>query len=192
MTGPALLALALLTPPAAPPGDPSRLLARLAASDPPIEEVQRAAASRAAAPPAEAASWRSRARWAHWLPRLALWGRHDDRSQHTMGYTSTAEVDYLRLAPNDEIGIRLSWDLPEIAFSEMELRAEEAAARAARRRAEAAERATKLYFRRRELIAALILSPPEEPRARAAAELAVDEATAQLDFLTGGLFGGRR
>jgi hypothetical protein len=169
-----------------------RLLARLAAADPPVEEVQRAAALRAAAPPAEAASWRARARWASWLPRLGAWYRHDQTASRTLGLTSSSAVDYVRLAPADEVGVRLSWNLAAAAFSEEELRAAEAAARAARQRAEAAERATRLYFRRRELLASLRLAPPDEPRARAAAELEVDQVTAELDFLTGGLFGGGR
>jgi hypothetical protein len=195
MPAPFLLALALAAPPspgADPARDVPRLLARLAAADPPVEEVQRAAALRAAAPPADAASWRGRARWAAWLPRLTTWYRHGESAARTLGLTSSAAVDYVRLAPTDEVGVRATWDLQAIAFSEGELRAAEAAARAARQRAEAAERATRLYFRRRELVAALWLSPPAEPSARAAAELAVDEVTAELDFLTGGLFGGRR
>lgn len=196
MPAPLLLALALCAPPgpagADPARDVSRLLARLAAADPPVEEVQRAAALRAAAPPSDAASWRSRARWAAWLPRLTTWYRHGESSARTLGLTSSSAVDYVRLAPTDEVGLRATWDLQAVAFSEGELRAAEASARAARQRAEAAERATRLYFRRRELVAALWLSPPAEPAARAAAELAVDQVTAELDFLTGGLFGGRR
>jgi hypothetical protein len=192
-----LLLLALAAPPPAqaapePPRDVPRLLARLAAGDPPVEQVQRAAALRAAAPPAEAASWQGRSRWAAWLPRVGAWYRHDESASRTLGLTSTAAVDYVRLAPADEVGVRLTWNLAAIAFSEAELHAAEAAARAARERAEAAERATRLYFRRRELLAGLRLAPPEDARARAAAELAVDEVTAELDFLTGGLFGGRR
>jgi hypothetical protein len=183
-------------PPAAPAPAPlpdvPRLLARLAAGDPPVDEVQRAAAQRAAPSPEEAAGWKGRARWAAWLPRLSTWYRHDENSSRTLGLTSSSAVDYVRLAPADEVGVRLSWNLAEVVHSDAEVRTAEAAARAARLRAEAAERATRLYFRRRELLAALWLDPPAEPRARAAAELAVDEATAELDFLTGGLFGGRR
>jgi hypothetical protein len=196
MPAPLLLALALAAAPAPASADPARdvprLLARLAAADPPVEEVQRAAALRAAAPPAEAASWQARARWAAWLPRLTTWYRHGESASRTLGLTSSSAVDYVRLAPTDEAGVRATWDLPAIAFSEVELRTAEAAARAARQRAEAAERATRLYFRRRELLAALWLSPPADPGARAAAELAVDQVTAELDFVTGGLFGGRR
>jgi hypothetical protein len=197
----ALLAIALAAPrPQAappsraevPPPDSARVLARLAVSDPPVEDVQRAAERLASAAPGEAASWRRRAGLAHWLPNLSAWFRHDDRSQRTLGLTSTGEVDVLRLAPQDELGVRLSWDLPSLVFSEAELRAAEAADRAARRRAEAASRATRLYFKRRSLLAALALAPPSDPAALAAAELAVDEVTAELDAVTGGLFGGRR
>lgn len=186
-----LLAAILSAPPIS-AADVPRLLARLAATDPPVDEVQRAAALRAAPSPGDAASWASRARWASWLPRLTTSFRHDERSQHTLGLTSTAEVDYVRLAPGNEVRLQLSWNLSDVAFSDAEVRTAEAAARAARLRAEAAERATRLYFKRRSLLATLWLSPPEDPAARLAAELALDEVTAELDFLTGGLFARER
>jgi len=186
-----LLAALLSAPPVA-AADVPRLLARLAATDPPVDEVQRAAALRAAPSPAEATSWGSRARWASWLPRLTTSFRHDERSQHTLGLTSTAEVDYVRLAPGNEVRLQLTWDLAGVAFSDAEVRTAEAAARAARQRAEAAERATRLYFKRRSLLATLWLAPPEDAGARLSAELALDEATAELDFLTGGLFARER
>lgn len=192
-----VLAALLAAPPAAAANtvsgaDVPRLLARLAAADPPIDEVQRAAALRAAPSPGEAASWSGRARWASWLPRLTASYRHDERSQHTLGLTSTAEVDYVRLAPGDEGRIQLTWNLADIAFSDAEVRTAEAAARAARLRSEAAEKATRLYFKRRGLLAALWMAPPEDAAARTAAELALDEVTAELDFITGGLYGGQR
>lgn len=196
---PALLLAALAaSPPSAPQPPPfdardvPRLLARLAASDPPIAEVQRAAALRAAAGPDEAASWRARARWAALLPAAGVSYSHAERSTRTLGLTTSAEVDLLRLTPTDEVGVRLTWKLGDLLFSAEELRAAEAAAQAARRREQAVERATTLYFKRRELIAALWVAPPAEARERVAAELAVEGTTAELDFLTGGLFGGRR
>ncbi|HEY7723826.1 MAG TPA: hypothetical protein VH880_00730 [Anaeromyxobacteraceae bacterium] len=198
---PSLLALALLAPrlqaaPAAraevPLPDARRILARLAASEPPVEDVQRAAERLASAAPEEAASWRRRAGLAHWLPSLSAWFRHDDRSQRTLGLSASGEVDVLRLAPQNEVGVRLTWDLPALVFSDAELRAAEASDRSARRRAEAASHATRLYFRRRSLLAALALAPPSDPVALAAAELDVDLVTAELDGITGGLFGGRR
>jgi len=177
---------------AAPAPDVPRLLARLAASDPPVEEVQEAAARRAALRPEEAESLRGRAGSAAWLPRLSAEAHWDERSQHVVGVTASSEVDYLRIAPGRSIAVRLSWNLDELLFNDAELRAAEGAAQAARRRLEAAEHATKLYFQRRRLVAALLLAPPESPVERAAAEVAVDQVTAELDAVTGGLFGRRR
>lgn len=198
MIRPALLLAALAASPSAPPPpsfdvrDVPRLLARLAASDPPVAEVQRAAALRAAAGPDEAASWRARARWAALLPVAGASYSHAERSTRTLGLSTSAEVDLLRLTPTDEVGVRLTWRLGDLIFSAAELRAAEASAQAARRRERAVERATTLYFKRRELIASLWIAPPADPRERAAVELAVEGTTAELDFLTGGLFGGRR
>lgn len=191
--GPAAAPAPEPTGPLAPPQVDARLLlARLAASDPPVHEVQAAAARRAAASADEAEGWRSRVRLAPLVPKVVAWAKRDDRTQHVVGLTASAEVDYLRIAPGTEVGVRLSWSLDDLVFSEAELRAAEAAAQAARRRLEAAEKATRLYFHRRELLLGLWLSPPADPASRAAAELAIDLATAELDALTGGMFGGRR
>jgi len=184
--------LAATAPPPPDARDVPRLLVRLAASDPPVAEVQRAAARRAAPEPGETASWQARARWAALLPQLSASYSHAERSSRTLSLTSSGEVDLLRLTPTDEVGVRLSWNLTELVFAEAELRAADAAARAARRRAEAVEKVTELYFKRRELLARLWLSPPDDLRQRISAELAVEEISAELDELTGGLFGGRR
>lgn len=198
MLAPFLL-LTLAAPPQALPDpyvasapDVRLLLARLSASDPPIEEVQAAAARRAAATAEEAESWRRRARLAPWLPRLIASAKRDDRTQRVVGLTATSEVDYLRLSPGQEVGVRLEWSLDRLVFAEAELRGTEAAAQAARRRLDAAERATKLYFRRRELLVGLWLSPPADAQQRALSEIALEQVTAELDAVTGGLFGGRR
>jgi len=194
-----LLLATLAAPPAtAPPPlkvdarDVPRLLSRLAAADPPVEEVQRAAARLATGGLEESPGWPSRARWAALVPQLAASYTHAERSSRTLSLTSSAEVDLLRLTPTDEVGVRLSWNLPELVFAEGELKAADAAARAARRRAQAVERATQLYFKRRELIAELWLAPPDDARQRLSLELAAETVTAELDYLTGGLFGGRR
>ena len=47
---------------------------------------------------------------------------------------------------------------------------------------------TRTYFLRRQLMLRLLLRPPEDPLARAALELRVDEFTAVLDALTGGWY----
>ena len=60
-----------------------------------------------------------------------------------------------------------------------------------RRREEAVKRATALYYERRRLVVLLALEPPTTPLGRAEAELELERTTAELDAVTGGLYGGR-
>ena len=66
------------------------------------------------------------------------------------------------------------------------------ASRLVDRREERVRRATRLYFQRRRLVAQLALDPPRDAVARADRENQIDELTAELDAVTGGLFSGRR
>ncbi len=166
----------------------ARLLALLADGEPGVAEVQRAAAREAHADPEELEAWRRRAGRAAWLPRLSAEVRREDRTYRITGLTGSGEVDYLRAAPGTVAVVRAVWELDALVFAAGEVRAAEAAARLLRHREDLVARATRLYFERQRLRAALVLSPPEEVAERADRELALEETTAELDALTGGLF----
>jgi hypothetical protein len=204
-----LLAILLAAPPAAPslpavPASPSpdaaltarldgnRILTAVAAADPPIAEVQRAAAAHDGVDPDRLRSWVARPRSAHWLPRVSLDASRTERDTRVVGVTGTVESDYLRLNPSTQFGVRLSWDLDQLVFSRDEPATAWTASRLIDRREERVRRATKLYFQRRRLLIQLALDPPREALLRAERETQVDEITAELDELTGGLFSGRR
>lgn len=188
-----LTLLLLLTAPALAAGDPradarddaARLLARVLAGEPRVEAVQRAAGSRAAPSREEAESWRRRSRLEALVPRLSADYRHDERNYHVVGLSSGSEVDYLRSTPGDVVSVGLTWDLAGLVLGRRELEAVAASERAAGLRRAAVERATQLYFRRLELRLGLVAAPPESGRARAEAELALEQVTAELDALTG-------
>jgi len=169
-----------------------RVLLLVAAGDPPIGEVQRAAAAHDGVDPDRLRAWVARPRSAHWLPRITLDASRTERDTRVVGVTGTVESDYLRLNPSTQFGIRASWDLDQLVFSRDEPAAAWTASRLIDRREERVRRATKLYFQRRRLLVQLVLEPPREPRERADRENQVDEITAELDELTGGLFSGRR
>ncbi len=208
----ALLVLLLAAPPAAaltaaptaaptaPAPDPAaaarseshRVLALVAAADPPIAAVQQAAAEHDGVDPERLRAWVARPRSAHWLPRLSVEASRTERDTRVVGVTGTVESDYLRVNPSTQYGIRLSWDLDQLVFSRDEPAAAWTASRLIDRREERVRRATKLYFQRRRLLVQLALEPPREPRERAERENQVDEITAELDELTGGLLSGRR
>ncbi|HTN51526.1 MAG TPA: hypothetical protein VML50_03925 [Anaeromyxobacter sp.] len=194
-----LLALAALAAPAPPPASPAaseaaalRALAVIAAGEPAVADVQAAAALQADRASPDPGAWPARARLSALLPRLTAEYRHEQQSTRTTGLQSAGEVDYLRLVPSDAMVIRLSWDLGELLAAPGEVGAAVAAAARARRRAEAVSRATALHFERRRLEAALLLDPPQDPVARATAELEIERLRAELDALTGGLLSGRR
>jgi hypothetical protein len=200
-----ILALLLAAPPAAPlpvPGaadapasarsEVRRILALVAAGDPPIAEVQRAAAAHDGVDPDRLRAWVARPRSAHWLPRITLDASRTERDTRVVGVTGTVESDYLRLNPSTQFGIRASWDLDQLVFSRDEPAAAWTASRLIDRREERVRRATRLFFQRRRLLVQLALDPPREPAQRAERENQVDEVTAELDELTGGLFSGWR
>ena len=198
-----LLALLLAAPPAvpAPPAaepavaariDGHRILAVVAAGDPPVAEVQRAAADHDGVDPDRLRAWVARPRSAHWLPRVSLDASRTERDTRVVGVTGTVESDYLRVNPSTQFGIRLSWDLDQLVFSRDEPAAAWTASRLIDRREERVRRATRLYFQRRRLLVQLALDPPREALQRAERENQVDEITAELDELTGGLLSGRR
>jgi len=201
-----LLALLVAVPPAAPPPSPppggeataevrawaARALSAVGAGDPPVAAVQRAAADHDGVPPARLQAWLARPRSAHWLPRVTLDASRTERDTRVVGVTGTVESDYLRLSPTLQYGIRLSWDLDQLVFARDEPAAAWTASRLVDRREERVRRATRLYYQRRRLLLQLAAEPPVDPVRRAERETQVDEITAELDELTGGLFSGRR
>jgi hypothetical protein len=182
-------------PAAAPPIEPEvaalRALARVAAADPDVEEVQRAAADGAGADP-DRLGWSVRTRSAAWLPTLTLQASRAQRDTRVVGVTGTVESDYVRYTPSLELGVRAAWDLDRLVFARDETDAAWTAAKLRERRDERLRHATRLYYQRRRLLVQLALEPPREPLARAERENQVREITAELDALTGGLLSGRR
>lgn len=168
-----------------------KILARLAAGEPTVLEVQAAAAAQAGIDAGVLASWRSRARWAAVLPELSADYRHEERTWHVVGIQSGSEVDYLRAGPADRGSLRLSWDLREVVFARDELKVAAAELDLRKLREDVVRRATHLFFDRRRRQLELALAPPPTSAARAEQELEVAELTAELDALTGGLYARR-
>lgn len=170
---------------------PLRLLARLAAGDPPIARVQAAAAAAVEEAVPDPAALAARRRLAALLPRVSAELKADQRSYRVVGLQGTSEVDYLRSSPGTSVSVQATWELPDLVVGRGEPASASAALTRLRRREEAVRRATLLYYERRRLLVLLALDPPTTPLARAEAELELDRRTAELDAVTGGLFGGR-
>ncbi len=187
----ALAAVVAASPPAGrgPEAEALRALGITSAGEPGIAEVQEAAARLVERDGPSIEGFPGRSRLAALLPRLTAEYRHDERSYRVVGLQGSGEVDYLRLAPGNTFLVRATWDLGTLVAAKGELAAFSAAAARARRREAAVRRATTAFFDRRRALLALLVDPPATALARAEAELAVDRLTAELDALTGGLFG---
>lgn len=196
---PALAVMLLAAVAAVPPSPPGSAgaeaaiaLARVTEGEPGIAEVQRAAADGAGADEGQLRSWTARPRTSAWLPRLSVEGSRSERDTRVIGVTGTVESDYLRLSPTTQVGVRLTWELDRLLFAREEVGAAWTASRILDRREERVRRATKAFFLRRRLLLQLALDPPRDPLARAERENQVDEVTAELDGLTGGLLSRRK
>jgi hypothetical protein len=180
---------ALAADPAGRHVDAQRALAAVAAGEPSIAAVQEAAAREADLSARGADAFARRARLAALLPRITIEYRRDEQSARVVGLQGAGEVDYLRLAPGNTVGVRATWDLGALVAPAGELAAARDAVARARRIEAAVRRATALYYERRAALVGLILEPPEGARARAEVELEIDRLGAELDALTGGLHG---
>jgi hypothetical protein len=200
MLVPSLALLSALA--AAPPGvaparaepDAYRALAAVSAGEPGIAEVQEAAAREAERGGPDIEGFPGRSRLSALLPRLTAEYRREERSYRVVGLQGSSEVDYLRFNPGTAFIVRATWDLGTLVAAKGEIAGAYAASARAQRREAAVRRATAVFFDRRRAMLSLVLEPPVTALARAEAELAVDRLTAELDALTGGIFGreGRR
>jgi hypothetical protein len=199
MLAPSLALLAALTaaprevPPPRPEPDAYRALAAISSGEPGIAEVQDAAARESERGAPDLEGFPGRSRLSALLPRLTAEYRREERSYRVVGLQGSAEVDYLRFNPGTAFVLSATWDLGTLVAAKGEISAAHASSARARRREAAIRLATAAFFERRRALLALVLEPPGTALARAEAELAVDRLTAELDALTGGLFGrGRR
>ncbi|MCA9541598.1 MAG: hypothetical protein KC620_22020, partial [Myxococcales bacterium] len=183
---------------------PNRDLARRAtphwqalAAGPTIEQVQQAALTYAGLQAEPIRGLPQRARLSAALPQATFKVVRDlDRSgrlaarytadEPTTNLTGTdVRADALRLQGE------LRWHLDALVFHPREAALWRENRAAARERQALLERVTSLYFARQRAVLEARLGPPDDTGAEAAAELAIAEATAGLDALTGWVFATR-
>ena len=171
--------------------EPRRLLARLEAAEPTIEQVQAAAAGELERAVPDPSTVAARRRFGALLPRLSAEVRHEDQAYRVYGLQTTGAVDYARAAPCTTVMVRATWELPDLVAAPGESTAVAASLARSRRRDEVVRRATQLYYDRRRRLLLAGLEPQLEPAALAQAEVELQAVTAELDALTGGLYAGR-
>lgn len=179
-------------------------------SAPPIEEVQRRAIEHARLDPSEITSWKKRARLAALFPKLQV--SYDRRVKNDVnvdvndsvyvGSSGTAvgppQGGYAASSNSDNnIGLKAVWNFDEALFNPDVLAVSEEARLLARERQAILAEVNKNYYERDRAageIAFLGQALPRDPRPDKVRReiflqrVALDEATAALDALTGGWF----
>jgi hypothetical protein len=159
--------------------------------EPALAQVEEAAVRRMAGPISDEASRVSRARAAHWAPVI--------RGQYGIRADDRTRRGQIRLAPllEDDVGqsrawaIVAAWDLTQVIYARDEAQLALAHVHLARVRQEAADDAVRLYEERWRLRSALRFAPDGASRPRVDMLLALLRTTAELDALTGGLYGAQ-
>ncbi|MCG8430218.1 MAG: TolC family protein [Candidatus Omnitrophica bacterium] len=159
------------------------------AGEPSVREVQRAAVRYAGLENEKFQSWRSKAAGKAWFPRLSVGIDYDtgDLWHWEGGSTTRQGDDILRKGKTStEWDITLSWDLSDIVWNKDQTSIDTRYSIAVRIRQAVLARVTKLYYERQK--ARQKLETLENQGERKEQELQIEELTAMLDALTGGLF----
>lgn len=157
--------------------------------EPTVAEIQQAALEHYKVTNAKADSMRRRAGWKNIIPKVTAEAR-----LNSLGIIVT-KFDYIQF-PNREAGEdRLdgsvtefkavaTWDLPKLIFNPEVLDTYSLK----RYRTEIVMEVTKLYFARRRLQLDFLMTPPSNPSDWIGVQLRIDELTAMLDAMTGGVY----
>lgn len=184
-----------------------------AASAPPIAEVQQKAIEHARLEPSDISVWKRRARLSALLPRLQLDYGMRFKNEVNVNVNESVYVGSSGVAVGPEagewaanensdhnIGVRAIWSLNEALFNPELLAVSEEARLLARERQALLAEVNRNYYERSRLDGEIAflkedLSRGEDPakvrREIFRKRMAIDEATAALDALTGGWFGGQ-
>ncbi len=161
--------------------------------EPDIQTVQQDAIRYAAAEPERAQSWLSRSRLAYMAPRrIQLRLDRDFRDNRSATMKDQLEVSGRTDLDDDALWqFLVEWDLSRLIFNPDSVRAAAQAMDLAELREDVLNAVTKIYFERRILRMELATKPPKDFSVFARKRLRVDELTADLDALTGGMFSQR-
>jgi len=182
-----LPALSPAPDPAALAGRIDRALAGLE-GEPSLAALQRAALRRADADRDGARNWQRSVRWSASLPILKLVAEHDlERDEALDRYQD--EPDRWGADTDRDYGFQISaqWNLAELVFNPDEVRVYGALASRASRREALLTVVVGYYFERRRLQLLEALDPAPDLAGLLERRMRIDELTAALDALTGGM-----
>jgi len=159
------------------------------AGEPTIRQVQLAAARYAEVMPQKIRRWRTLAQLRNFIPRFTL-GLDRDRDTTVASSTSNGKTNFT-VGPDDEstsLDFGFTWDLANLVWDPAQTSIDVRSRLMVQLRQDILEEATKLYFERRRLMAEFGSHPTEDPALQNERSLRLEELTAQLDALTGGLY----
>lgn len=158
------------------------------AGEPSLRELERAALRLADADAEGADGWMGSANWSAVLPVVKVVAEHDlERDESLDRYQD--EPDRWGADTDRDLGFQVSaqWNLPELVFNPDEVRIYGALANRATRREALLTTLVGYYFERRRLQLAELLQPAPDLARELERRMRVEELTAVIDALTGGL-----
>jgi hypothetical protein len=156
--------------------------------EPSLAELQRAALRLADADPERARNWMRAPNLAPILPRFKVTLDHDLEHDESLDRDQVKPDKWGADTDRDlELQFSAQWELSELVFNPDEVRVYGALANRAQRRESLLATLVGTYFERRKLQLVEILEPASELAESIERKLRIDELTAMIDALTGGL-----
>lgn len=158
-------------------------------AEPSIQDVHRAALRYFRVNPSAVESLRRASVRRAAAPTITLSGRYErvESDRDVRDQMAAIETDD-RFGSNVFGGsVELRWDLPGTVFSPAQLQTYALVGI----QMNLLKEVTRLFYVRRQLMLSLLTEPPEDPRARVAMEMRVEEFTSLIDSFTGGWYSER-
>ncbi|MBH1989213.1 MAG: helix-hairpin-helix domain-containing protein [Myxococcaceae bacterium] len=158
-------------------------------AEPSIQKVQEEALRYANAHPQQLRNWISRARKAHWLPRLET-GFSPHFGRWVSSRDRPGDLDELSARQGHEwrFQVRFEWHLNHLVFNREELSVGHEFSRQSLMRERILRKVNETYFDRRRLQLQIKLNGFSDASSKMEAQIKTEELTAELDGFTGGWF----
>jgi len=162
-------------------------------SEPDVKQVQKAAMRYAQLHPEETEYWILRSRLSGLVPAVKVGidrGLERDESLDQ----AWDDADEFGVDTDNDFSLDCSaqWDLPRLVFDADEIRVVRELTSRVEKRISLLTMVTRMYYERRRLQIQMIIEPPSDIKESADIDLRLEELTATLDAMTGGLYSGKK